>query len=249
MQRETWTWNSPHLPEPARIVRWGHFGTPVLLFPTAGGDFEEVERFKLVDALSGLIDAGRIKVFSVDGIAARAWLRGRRSPDECAKTQRQYDAFIYEEVVPHIRRDCQSDSIEIITAGAAFGAFNAISSFCRHPNVFRVAIALSGEFDLSRYLPRADAQSVQPAQEIGFDSPLQYVPSLEEGSQLDQLRRRFVQVASGQGDYEKPGDSQHLVSTLAARGIPNNLDLWGRDYAHSWNTWRDMLPRYLTVHA
>ena len=24
------------------MVRWGHFGQPVLVFPTAGGDFEEI---------------------------------------------------------------------------------------------------------------------------------------------------------------------------------------------------------------
>ena len=59
----------------ARVSRWGHYGTPVLLFPSAGGDFEEVERFHLVRALAPLIDAGRIMVFSVDGVAARVWLR------------------------------------------------------------------------------------------------------------------------------------------------------------------------------
>ena len=43
--KHSWTWSSQRLPEPARVARWGHFGTPLLLFPTAGGDFEEVERF------------------------------------------------------------------------------------------------------------------------------------------------------------------------------------------------------------
>src|SRR5512138_2085414 len=140
MQRESWTWTSPHLPEPARVVRWGHFGTPVLLFPSAGGDCEEVERFHLVGALTGSIETGRIKVFSVDGIAARAWLRGTLSPEQCARTQARYDAYIDTEVVPLIRRDCHSDTIEIIAAGAALGACSAISALVRLPGVFRIAI-------------------------------------------------------------------------------------------------------------
>ncbi len=52
--KQDWTWRSARLPEPARVARWGHFGQPVLLFPTAGGDFEEVERFKLIAALAPL---------------------------------------------------------------------------------------------------------------------------------------------------------------------------------------------------
>src|SRR5262245_51019099 len=83
MQRESWTWTSERLPVPARVVRWGHFGTPVLLFPTAGGDAEEVERFHLVGALRELMDKGRIKVFAVEGVAARTWLKGSCAPAQC----------------------------------------------------------------------------------------------------------------------------------------------------------------------
>ena len=51
---------------------WGRWGiAPVLLFPTAGGDAEEVERFKLIHVLEPLLGAGRIKVYSVDSIAGQ----------------------------------------------------------------------------------------------------------------------------------------------------------------------------------
>ncbi len=36
----------------SRLVRWGTYGQPVLLFPTAGGDAEEIERF-LLDRRAG----------------------------------------------------------------------------------------------------------------------------------------------------------------------------------------------------
>jgi esterase/lipase superfamily enzyme len=42
------------------MARWGHFGVPVVIFPTGGGDFEEIERFQLIAALGELIDGGRI---------------------------------------------------------------------------------------------------------------------------------------------------------------------------------------------
>src|SRR5882724_6205619 len=56
MQKQAWTWTTRRLPQPGRMARWGHFGTPVVIFPTAGGDFEEIERFQLIAALGELID-------------------------------------------------------------------------------------------------------------------------------------------------------------------------------------------------
>ena len=243
LQRESWTWNSARLPAPARVVRWGHFGTPVLLFPSAGGDFEEVERFHLVQALNALIEAGRIKVFSIDGIAGKAWLRGTNPSEQCAHAQSLYEAYVHEEVVPHIRRDCHSDTIEIITAGAAIGAFNAVAHLCRHPEVFRAAIGMSGTYDLSGYLQGGFTPGMYAA------SPLHYLPDLSEGSQLDALRHRFVQLATGEGTYEVPEQSRRMAGTLAGKRIPNRLDLWGREHAHAWSTWREMLPKYLTALA
>jgi len=58
MQKQAWTWSTFRFPQTARMVRWGHFGVPVLIFPTAGGDYEEIERFQLVAALAPLIDGG-----------------------------------------------------------------------------------------------------------------------------------------------------------------------------------------------
>jgi esterase/lipase superfamily enzyme len=238
MQRESWTWTSARLAAPARIARWGHFGTPVLLFPSAGGDFEEVERFHLVGAVRELIDAGRIKVFSVDGLAARAWLRGAHSPEHCARIQTQFDAYIDAEVVPLIRRDCQSDTIEIIAAGPAFGAYSAVAALRRLPGMFRVVIGMSGIFDLSKYLT------------AGFTPALRAVsllPSLE--SIGERARSRFVLLATGEGDYESPADSKLMAAALETAGVPSRLEMWGTGFSHGWNTWRAMLPRYLAPHA
>jgi esterase/lipase superfamily enzyme len=243
VDKQTWHWHTRRLPEPARVARWGHFGTPVLLFPTAGGDFEEVERFHLVSALSGLIDAGRVKVYSIDSVAGKTWLQGTHSPEYCSRVQNLYDAFIYEELVPHMRRDCQSDNAEIIVTGASIGAFNALASLCRHPDAFRLVIAMSGTYDLSKYLKGRFNQ------DFYFSSPLHYLPGLQEGPQLAALRHRFVLLATGEGDYEAPGESWQIANVLGAKGIPNRVDLWGRERHHDWKTWREMLPKYLAERA
>jgi esterase/lipase superfamily enzyme len=243
VDKQTWQWPTQRMPEPARVVRWGHFGVPVLLFPTAGGDFEEVERFHLIGALAGLIDAGRIKVYSIDSVAGKTWLQGTHSAEYCSRVQNLYDAFVYEELVPHIRRDCQNARADIIVTGASIGAFNAVASLCRHPDAFRVAVALSGTYDLSKYL----RGRFNP--DFYYSSPLHYLPELPDGPQLHALRHRFVLLATGEGDYEDPSQSWRIANLLGAKGVPNRVDLWGPDRHHDWKTWREMLPKYLGEYA
>ena len=68
-------WFSHRVEADTQLVRWGTFGRPVLLFPTAGGDAEEIERMLMIKVLSPLINGGHIKVYSVDSLAARTWRR------------------------------------------------------------------------------------------------------------------------------------------------------------------------------
>ncbi len=240
LPKQNWSWNTQRLPEPARVARWGHFGTPVLLFPTAGGDYEEIERFHLVRVLGDLIEAGRIKLYSVDSVAGKTWLQGTHSAEYCSRVQNLFDGYIYHEVLPLIRKDCNQNDIEVVAAGASIGAFNAVASICRHPDAFKLAIAMSGTFDLSKYLDG------RINQDFYFSSPLHYLPGLDDGPQLAQLRQRFVVIPTGEGDWEDPGESWRIANVLGAKGVPNRVDLWGKDRHHNWVTWREMLPKYLS---
>jgi esterase/lipase superfamily enzyme len=240
--KDTLRWYSPSIEQDVQLVRWGHFGTPVLVFPTAGGDAEEIERFLMIRVLGPLLDAGRIKVYSIDSVAGRAWISGQHSPEYCSALQNRFDAFVYHEVTPAIRKDCRSDGLELIAAGASIGAFNAVATVCRHPDAFRLAIAMSGTFDLSKYL------NGSMNQDFYFSSPLHYLPGLE-GDLLQALQRRLILMPTGEGDWEDIGESWRMAHVLGARQIPNRVDPWGPQYHHNWVTWREMLPKYLAEHA
>ncbi len=242
MKKDVTRWYTQRLEQHVQLVRWGHYGTPVLLFPTAGGDAEEVERFHLVRVLEPLINEGRIKVYSTDSIAGRTWISGDHSAEFCSRVQNLFDAFIYEEVTPAIRADCSSEEIEVIAAGASIGAFNAVATVCRHPDAYRMAIGMSGTYDLSKYLEG------RMYSDFYFSSPVHYLPDLE-GPQLDMLRTRFILLPTGEGNYEDVGESWRLARILGARGVPNRVDPWGAEWHHDWVTWREMLPKYLAEFA
>jgi len=235
--KETMRWFSDRMKLEVNVVRWGTFGTPLLLFPTAGGDAEEVERFHLIDALGPLLAAGRIKVYSCDSLAGRAMLE-EKPAGYCAWLLNQYQLFVRYEMVPAIHADCRTSDIPIIVTGSSIGAFNSLSILCRFPDVFHKALCMSGTYDMQRFL-KGDL-----GPDFYFASPLHFVPNLS-GEQLDLLKTRFVLLASGQGRAENIGESWRVADVLGAKGIPNRVDPWGAEWHHDWPTWRHMLPQYL----
>jgi esterase/lipase superfamily enzyme len=232
-------WHSHRLEQDVSVVRWGVIGTPVLLFPTAGGDAEEIERFHVIDALGGLLKEGRIKVYSCDSVAGRAWVEGKDSDRHRAWVQSQFHEFIRHEMVPAIRNDCRSPDIGVIAAGASIGAFNALAVLCRYPDVFTRALCLSGTYNLTRFLREGGMP-----EDFYYSSPLHFLPGLS-GPLLDTIRSRFVLFASGQGRAEDIGESWRAADVLGRKGIPNRVDAWGEEWPHDWPTWRRMLPQYL----
>jgi len=237
--KESSSWYSERLGRHATVCRWGAMGTPVLVFPTAGGDAEEIERFLMIDALGPLLEQCRIKIYSCDSTAGQALLGESRDTQFAAREQQKFDAFIYHELVPAIRADCASPDIEIVTAGASIGAFEALASLCRHPDVFRLAICMSGTYDLAKFMDG------EPSSDHHFNTPTRFLPSLPEGEHLSRLRKRFVLLTHGQGRAEDPAESWRVADVLGSRNIPNRVVEWGEEWPHDWPTWRKMLPLYL----
>lgn len=240
MTKESSTWRSERLGnKEVKVTRWGESGTPILVFPTAAGDAEECERFKLMHVLAPFLSENRIKIYSVDSIAGQAWLDQDIPRHQAARTQNQFDAFVYHEVVPAIRVDCRQPDIEVIVAGASIGAFNALASICRHPDVFKSAICMSGTYDLKKFM------GDEVTKDYVYSSPLHFLPKMEEGEHLAALRKRFVLLTHGQGRWEDPKESWNVADVLGSRNIPNRVDAWGKEWDHDWPTWREMMPKYV----
>jgi esterase/lipase superfamily enzyme len=238
MSDVTERWYSGRLQQDITVMRWGAVGTPVLVFPSAGGDAGEIERHGLVDACGPLLAEGRVKLYSVDSVAGQAMVTKAGSAEHRMWLLNQFHECVRREVVPAIHADLGGQAIDVITAGASIGAFNAVALLCRYPDVFGAAIGMSGSYRIERFYDEAWSQ------DLFYSAPLQFVPGLE-GPQLDRLRQRWVVLASGEGEWEDVGESWRLAEVLGAKGIPNRVDNWGPDWDHQWPTWRQMLPQYL----
>jgi esterase/lipase superfamily enzyme len=231
-------WFSGRLHSEITVVRWGTFGLPVLVFPSAGGDAEEIERFGLIDACAPLLAEGKVKLYSVDSVAGQAMILNKDSVEHQMWLLNQFHECIRWEVLPAIQTDLGGQAIDVITTGASIGAFNAVAVLCRYPDAFGTAIGMSGTYRIERFYNEAWSE------ELYVSAPLQFLPGLN-GAHLDRLRSRQVILASGEGAHEDVGESWRMADVLGTKGIPNRVDNWGPQYEHDWPTWHRMLPQYL----
>ena len=230
-------WHSDRLGQEITVARWGTYGMPVLLFPTAGGDAEEVERHKMIAHLAPLIEAGRAKVYSCDSVAGRAMAEGVGSADYRLALFNAFHDTVAQEVIPAIHSD-SGGPLRVVVAGSSIGAFNALAMVCRYPHLVDAAVCMSGTYAIEKFI------GGRFTEDLYYSSPLHFLPGLE-GPALDELRRRMVILASGSGRWEDVGESWAVANLLGSKGIPNRVDDWGPRYDHDWPTWWEMLPMYL----
>ena len=195
---DTWNriidgWHSPHLGQGMPIVSYGHWGHPLLLYPTAAADFLENERFHLVGAIEPQIRAGKVRVFSIDSINRQAWMDRKLPVQEQARRQMLYSQYVEEEVVPYIRHICGAPDIRIATTGASFGAFHAANALFRRPDLFDGVIGMAGFYDLG-----PDYFKGYSDDSCFYNNPAWYLPNLG-GRALEQHHLALTD-ATGLGD-------------------------------------------------
>ena len=238
VERQVWRWWSPVVGREMGVARFGWWGKPVVWFPTGGGDFLDGERFHIVRALEPLIEAGRIKVYLVDSTCRQSWTNPDVPPREKSRMQVRYDQWLMDELVPLIRSDCGGSDQAIAATGASLGGYHALNVTCKHPDTFDLMIGMSGTYALDRRMAGTWDEDWY------YNDPLQFVPNLGPGAQLDHLRRARFVFGLGQ-DYENPTYTWRAANALGAAGIWNHVEVWGQGSGHDWPTWRTMLPMFL----
>ena len=218
------------------ILRYGHWGPALLLFPTWQSDAWESENKGLIGAIADRIEAGRLTVFCVNSVSPIAWCNDWVDLPEKARRQAAYSAYVEEEVAPHIRRVLQDPNARIAAGGASFGAFFAANALFRRPDLFWALIGMSGFYKLDHLLHGYSDENVY------FSSPAWFVPNLPEGEQLERIRNdTSIQLLSGRGEWEEPHHTEEFDAILSTKGIPHSTEIWGHDVPHEWPSWHRML--------
>jgi esterase/lipase superfamily enzyme len=232
---------SPAIGAAGSVIAYGHWGRPLLVFPSQQGPAWQYEERGMIDAVAPLIEAGRVKVYAVDSFDSGSWYRDDLSLEDRARLHGLYEDWILNQVVPFVQGD--SSTAEIAVTGVSFGAYHAANFALRRADVFPLAICQSGVYDVSRVAggERGDA--------VYFHNPADYVAHLG-GDHLDWLRGRVsLLLVCGQGMWEDTTGALESTRSFAAqlsdKGIRHELDVWGHDSPHDWPAWRAQIAHHL----
>lgn len=243
MRREARELYSPAIGAAATVMTYGHFGPPSLVFPSEQGSAWDYESNGMVDALSGLIDAGRLKLYCVDSYDAGSWSDRSIGVQDRAQQNGRYESWVLDQVVPYVREDC-GGTVEIGTTGCSLGAFHALNFALKRTDTFPLAVCLSGSYDpagWNAWGERGDAAY--------FNNPFDHVQHAG-GDHLEWLRSRVsVLLVVGQGQWEDTTGSLESTRAMAAllqgKGLRCELDQWGYDVPHDWPSWRAQIAHHL----
>jgi esterase/lipase superfamily enzyme len=223
------------------VWRFGDFGAPLIVFPSASGMAHEWDAHGMVEALAELIDGGKLKLYCIESNVAEAWTRRQGDPRWRLGRHAAFERFVLEELVPRIRDDCRTPDIRVAASGTSLGAYYACNLALKRPEIFHYALCMSGRYDISEFAAGLDPQ------EVYFNNPMAYVPNLS-GEALERVRDKTrLALVCGQGRWEDGNvdETRVFANILEAKGIPHDLDIWGHDVSHEWVWWRRQALHHL----
>jgi esterase/lipase superfamily enzyme len=242
MRRDHITLPAPAIGGEGDVIAYGHWGRPLLVFPSQQGRAWDYENNGMIGQLAHLIDAGRLKVYCVDSYDAGSWDREDLPLEERARLHGNYEDWIVNQVAPFIHAD-SGGFVETMTTGCSFGAYHAANLTLKRADLFPVAICLSGVYDVSAlgWGERGDA--------VYFNNPMDYVAQMD-GDHLQWVRAHAnLVLVCGQGQWEDTTgaleSTKAFAGVLGSRGIRHEMDLWGHDVPHDWPSWRNQIAHHI----
>ena len=237
MHREHHRWHSPSLGRDMELLQFGHSGARAIVFPSSMGRFFEWEDRGMIGALADQIERGWLQLWCVDSFDSESWYAKWKIAGDRAHAQAAYDAYLYNEVLPLTEH--RNDNPFLITTGASFGAYHAMSFGLRHPDKVGRILGLSGLYDIREQTGGYSDETIY------FHNPADFILG-EHGERLDAIRRMDIIIAIGRDDSMRPGNEE-FSRRLDEKGIWHALRIWD-GWAHDWPYWMQMVVKYIGGH-
>lgn len=184
------------------------------------------------------IEKGWLQLYCVDSVDSESWYCSWAHPAGRAYRHSQYDAYLYNEVLPFSEQ--KNANPFLITTGASFGGYHAMTFGLKHADKVSRILAMSGLYEIRRFTGGYSDDNVY------FNNPMQFIPNENEPTRLARLRALDIIMATGREDRLMQS-ARDLSGVLWAKGIGNALREWD-GWAHDWPFWEKMLSLYIGGH-
>lgn len=209
----------------------GHWGHPILMFPSSGGQYTQNTDFGLNASVMHLVEEGRVKLYNVETIDMMSFYNDDLNSETKIHNYELYMQFLQNEFIPYIQRECNTHRIAV--SGVSFGGFHAANTAFRFPDVISHLIAMSAAFNIRNMAPLSEDMRIY------FNCPDEYMQN-EEG-----WKYNHMQIVLGTSDWDICRDKNlHMSGILNEKGIAHWYDekKW---QDHDWPLWKMMFPEYL----
>ena len=234
MHREHVRWYSPRLERNMDLLVFGHAGARVIVFPSSMGKFFEWEDQGMIQALREHLERGWLQLYCVDSVDSDSWYAKWKHPADRARHHARYDAYLRDEVFPLTQ---QNGNPFLMTTGASFGAYQAMTFALRYPHLVSRVIGLSGIYDIREITDGFTDENVYPF------NPAEFIVGEHDPERLAALSRMDIIMAIGRDDSMR-GNSEYFSGRLWSRNIWHALRIWD-GWAHDWPYWRQMIATYI----
>ena len=197
-------------------------------FPTSMGRFFEWEDRGMIGALGEHLERGWLQLYCVDSVDDDSWYAKWKHPATARARHAQYDAIC-------ATRCCRSraqlnDNPFLMTTGASFGAYHAMTFALRYPHL----VGPRDRAERAVRHPRADRRLL--GRHVYFNNPADFILGEHDPGRLAALRRMDIILAIGRDDPMR-GDNEDFSRRLWSKGIWHALRIWD-GWAHDWPYWQ-----------
>ncbi|MGL6076834.1 MAG: esterase family protein [Fimbriiglobus sp.] len=220
------------------LLEFGHAGATIIAFPTSKGSFFEWEDQGMTRAMRHQLEHGHFRLICIDSVDTESWYAYWKHPGSRVWRQMEYDNYVYHEVLPFVHS--RTNNHYVITAGASFGAYHALSFGLRHPDRIHRVLSMSGLCDIKMFADGFYNDTVYAL------NPVDFIPHEHDPYRLMHMRNQDIVLAVGNGD-KLLHQNRELSGKLWNKGVGNALREWD-GFSHDWPVWHQMINLYVGGH-
>lgn len=209
----------------------GHYGFPILMFPTSKGQFTQNHDFYLNDSVNWFVEQGKIKLYNIQTIDGWSFYDRGIAPWERIRNYEKWVQFIRYEYIPYLQRIHSTHRIGV--AGASFGGYHAANIAFRFPDLISHLFCLSGSFTIRDFMDGYNDDLVY------FNCPREFVKNDEA------WKYKHMNIVLSTSDQDICLDqTREMAGILYSKGINYWYDerKW---INHDWPLWRMVFPMFI----
>lgn len=209
----------------------GHFGYPILMFPTSQGQYTQNHDFKLNESINWFVENGKVKLYNIETIDQYSFYDKNIHPSERIRNYELYVQFLIQEFVPYLQALHSEHRIAI--AGASFGGYHASNFAFRYPDVISHLFCLSGAFSIRNFMDGFSSDTVY------FNCPREFM----NNEQAWKFNHMHIVLSTSDEDICL-NQTREMAGILASKGINHWYDerKW---ISHDWPLWRMAFPMFI----